>query len=262
MIEYEASTIAGTTYTDEQYAYIEGAFGQIQAGQKNGVSSQLAHFAPSVGLSQADVDDWTSQSSQLDGTLDMANVDTTWSSDDAAVTYITPSMAGFSAGVTFKPNPGGAGFANTKQAAGTTDFHNQWQAAIAYNGDLSGVGIGVDVGYAHQSADDVVGGTDGEDETAWRAGLVVAYSGFQVGGSYKAVKDVSGVKDRDRDVWDVGVAYKAGPYGVSLTYANNTYDLENSSQEPEYQQVHLGASYAMGPGHRSGWRRLLGRLRR
>jgi outer membrane protein OmpU len=255
----EANTAEGAGDADEQYAYIEGSFGRIMAGEKDGVHAQMAHIAPAVGLGIGDVDDWTGDFSLFARSQDGAtggyhNVDTTSSADIPSITYITPSLAGFSAGVTFQPNRDGARTGD--ENAETT---NRWQAAVAYNGEFSGVGIGADIAYVHADLADGFGAanpTFEDNDTIWRGGLVLSYAGFQFGGSYlqrdyAANTTVLGVRDIEDTVWDLGVAYETGPYGVSLTYANVERELDNNAgntQENEYQQVSLHGSYTMGPG--------------
>ncbi len=234
MIQLESQTNTGTPNADEQYAYIEGAFGKIQAGQKDGVFAQMAHIAPLVGFAAGDFAAFVPDTGAYNG---MQVVDTTLSDDGARVNYISPSLSGFSLGLSFAPNPGGALQANTEAATGQ---HNEWQAAVAYNGEIGGVGIGADVGYVGSS-----GNSTEQDQDAWRAGLVVSYAGFAIGGSYMKVDDVNGANNVDLTVWDAGLSYTTGPYAVGLTY--HTSDLDTALDE-EYQQVILSGSYAMGPG--------------
>lgn len=180
------------------------------------------------------------------------------SSDIPVVTYITPTLAGFSAGVSFNPGVG------ARTVNEDTTLHNRWQVALAYNGELSGVGIGADVSYitadyGNATAASTIAGLNDDMET-WRGGLVLSYAGFQFGGSYLQSEGYSsgagnaaaGNYDVENTVWDLGVAYETGPYGVSLTYAQVDRDLDNAAGaevwDGEYQQVSLHGAYTMGPG--------------
>ncbi|SOD95065.1 porin [Caenispirillum bisanense] len=240
MIQLEAQTNTGTPNADEQFAYIEGAFGQIQAGQKEGVHAQLAHEAPQYGLADDDVAAFFNPGNVL-GAAYSNIVDTTVSSDDASVSYISPSLAGFSVGLTWTPTPGGALQANQETAS-----HDQIEAAIAYNGEFSGVGIGADVAYIHTNSADVA---NLDDQTAWRAGLIVSYAGFEVGGSYLGLYDRGGLKDLDANAWNAGIGYKTGPFGVSLVYLQSDVELSATvDNDAEYRQWSLHGTYDMGPG--------------
>ncbi|MCA1940185.1 MAG: porin [Caenispirillum bisanense] len=249
VIQLEAETDAGTN-ADEQYAYIEGAFGRIMAGQKDGVLSQFAHEAPQYGLADDDVAAFFAPGNQFgSGISYFQGVDTTLAGqDNSSITYISPSLAGFSIGATYMPNPSGGMQANTvASSVATADQHDQWEVAAAYNGDLGAVNVGVDAGYLHSSGDDIVGGGSIEDATAWRAGLVLGFSGFQIGGGYLHQEDVGGVDDAQQTTWNAGLGYKTGPYGVSLVYLASNGEAPNDD-ESEYRQVSLHGSYAMGPG--------------
>ncbi|WP_404382363.1 porin [Caenispirillum salinarum] len=264
VIQLEAEVVQGAAVADEQYAYIEGAFGRITAGEVNGVGGRLAHVAPAFGLAKGDVEDWTGQAP---GMGRFNSNETTWSADDASISYVTPSLAGFSAGVTYTPTPGSALLNNNVQTSATTrETHDGLQAAIAYNGEFSGVGIGADVAYEQQTADDVVGGQDFEDLKRWRAGLVLSYAGFQFGGSYLETDNLTGANtgtiggvaltsyDEDAYAWDIGAGYTVGPYGVSLTYSATNAELAGSavgataSADSDYQQLNLNGTYDLGPG--------------
>ncbi|EKV27379.1 hypothetical protein C882_1881 [Caenispirillum salinarum AK4] len=242
VIQLEAQTNANVTFNaDEQYAYIEGAFGQLRAGQKNGILQDLAHTAPQIGISFLDAASFVPSAGLAVGTSQSKLVDTTVSDDSASVSYITPTLAGFSAGVTFNPNPGGALQANQEDGAGT---HNKFQVGLAYNGEFSGVGIGVDGSYQTEEADDAIVGAD--DPTVWRAGLNLAYAGFQAGGSYLRSEDTA---DTETTTWDAGVAYGVGPYQVGVGYVQTEVDDGTVANDvDEYRQVQLSGSYQMGPG--------------
>ncbi|GAA0574388.1 porin [Caenispirillum bisanense] len=244
MIQLEAQTNATpqNENADEQYAYIEGAFGQIQAGQKEGVHAQMAHEAPQYGLADDDFGDWFAPGDYYAGFMNGWNgLDTTLSNDDASISYISPSLAGFSVGLTWTPSPGGALQANT-----VTNAHNQYEAAIAYNGEFGGVAIGADVAYIGESGADDNNATT-TDQAAWRGGLVIGYAGFEVGGSYLRTDDNDGARGDDREVWNAGIGYRTGPYGVSITYTASTLDYGNGNKDKLYN-VYLGGTYAMGPG--------------
>ncbi|SOD92388.1 porin [Caenispirillum bisanense] len=241
MIQLEAQTNTGNPNADEQYAYIEGAFGKIMAGQKDGVLTQMAHEAPQYGLADDDVAAFFNPGNVLGASYSRLADTTVQTSDSASVHYISPSLAGFTVGASFFPAPDSALQANTE-----TSLHNQFEVALAYNGEFSGVAIGADVAYLHQSAPDA---GNLEDPHAWRAGLVVGYAGFQVGGSYLTFQDRGGVNDLDSNVWNAGIGYKTGPYGVSLVYLQSDVDLAaNTDNDAEYRQWSLHGTYAMGPG--------------
>ena len=242
MIQLEAQTNTGTPNADEQYAYIEGAFVQIQAGQKEGVHAQLAHEAPQYGLADDDFGDWFRPGDYFGNFMNGWNgLDTTLSNDDASVSYISPSLAGFSLGLTWTPSPNGALQANT-----VASNHNQYEAAIAYNGEFGGVAIGADIAYIGESgADD--NNISTTDQAAWRGGLVLGYAGFEVGGSYLRTDDNDGTRGDDREVWNAGIGYSTGPYGVSITYTASTLDYASGDKDKLYS-VYLGGTYEMGPG--------------
>ncbi|SOD95066.1 porin [Caenispirillum bisanense] len=250
VIQLEAETDSATN-ADEQYAYIEGAFGRISAGQKDGVLSQFAHEAPQYGLADDDVAAFFVPANQFgSGIAYFQGVDTTLAGqDNASITYVSPSLAGFTFGATWMPNPQGGLQDNTVASSlATAGQHDQWEAAIAYNGEFAGFAVGADAAYLQSSGDEVIGTTlEAEDASAWRAGLILGYAGFQVGGGYLKQDAVGGIEDNEQTTWNAGVGYKTGPYGVSLVYLNSNGESA-TDDESDFQQVSLHGAYEMGPG--------------
>ncbi|MCA1939490.1 MAG: porin [Caenispirillum bisanense] len=239
MVQLEAQT-NNSVNGDEQFAYVEGAFGRIRAGQKEGILSAFAHEAPQYGLADDDVAAFFDPSNVL-GANYVRGVDTTLGGqDNASIVYFSPSMAGFSIGASYMPNPGGALQANTE-----SQLHDQWEVAIAYNGDVGALQVGADAAYLGASGSD---DNALEDPHGWRAGLIVGFSGFQVGGGILRMEDTAGISGDDTTTWNAGVGYKTGPYGVSLVYLASEAEDGGSRDESEYRQVSLHGSYQMGPG--------------
>lgn len=230
----ELDAMVGDGDADEQYAYVEGAFGKVIAGQKNGVVSQMAVEAPQYGLGADELTDWV----RIDPAFNLA-ADTTSDRDDASVSYVSPQLAGFSAGLTYTPTPGGALVTDAEN-----NTHNGWEASVAYNAEYgNGIAVAADAGYMTASHAKAL--VNAEDQKGWRTGVVVGYQGIEVGGAYAKTDDFAGVKDDEQTVWQAGAGYKTGPYGVSLNYINSNTE---TAEEHDFDQWQLGATYTMGPG--------------
>ena len=82
--------------------------------------------------------------------------------------------------------------------------------------------------------------------TSWGVGLNLGFAGFTVGGSY-AEQDDAGTEDGE--VFDLGVSYETGPWGVSFTFQHGeNVDDENPGADEELDQYLLGISYALAKG--------------
>ncbi|MCF8480639.1 MAG: porin [Rhodospirillum sp.] len=222
VIQLEAQT-SNTTNADEQYVELSGSFGKIQAGQKEDAATQLAVTAPTVGSVGVN-DTYVWLGAPTSGSF--AGGDTTWSSDDATVSYFTPSFFGFSGAVSYTPTPGSA-----LVPAGTTGRDNVY-LSVGFSNEFSGVGIDADVGSVIDTS---------QDSWGIRSGLNLSYAGFTAGGSFLTMQG-SDNGANETYIWDAGVSYAVGPYAVGFTYGAN--DTTTSDQ----QSYKLGGSYNMGAG--------------
>ncbi|WP_413205714.1 porin [Rhodospirillum sp. A1_3_36] len=229
VIQLEAQTNS-TINADEQYVELSGSFGRIQAGQKEDAASQLAVTAPTVGYVSIN-DTYTWLGAPVNGGT-FAGGDTTWSSDDATVSYFTPSFYGFTGAVSYTPNPGGA------LVPGRGRGRDHVFMSVGYSNEFSGVGIDADVGSRIDTS-----------QNAWgiRSGLNLSYAGFTVGGSFMGI---AGDDTSETYVWDAGLSYAVGPYAVGFTYGQNDGAQQDGGatgvgHEASYM---VGGSYNMGPG--------------
>ncbi|MCW9001429.1 MAG: porin [Rhodospirillales bacterium] len=174
--------------------------------------------------------------------------------DSNSIRYDSPSFSGFSFGAGYT-----AETSDNEQGPNDTNTRDSmWSAKVAYSGDFDGVGVKASVGYMRRN-DAEVPGTAEDDGKAWNAGLNISYAGFTVGGSYAKVSidnnalandAVSGGMGwYDGDVFDLGVSYKTGPYGISLTYLRSEVEGDTANNDDdEVTFISLGGSYDMGPG--------------
>lgn len=222
------------------------SIGQIRIGQTKGAAYALSHAAPNVamGNNDGDVEDW------INDTLITSNQTHTASeaNDGQKIVYWTPNFSGF-AGFSYGLNINNAAIESAVDVGGTNTANDTaWDAGIAYNGEFGGVSIGADVTYQR----DFNGGTTGttvEDRESIRAGLSVGVAGFTIGGSYRDTDNEGSVKNIDSAGWDLGVAYKTGPYAVSFSYMRlEQDDAATNAQEDTAKQWVLGGSYDMGAG--------------
>jgi outer membrane protein OmpU len=241
VIQLEAQTNANAN-ADEQYVELSGSFGKIQAGQKEDAATQMGVIAPTVGSVGVNdiVEHWLGNDWYTATPIGFMGGDTTWGSDDATVSYFTPSFYGFSLGVSYTPNPGSA-----RVPDGRTTNRDSVYASLGFSNEFSGVGIDADVGTRMNTS---------EDDWQLRSGVNLSYAGFTVGGSFMTTQgsDATSANSsanntfmaEDSWVWDAGVSYEVGPYSVGFTYGGS----EGGSNGGDQSSYKLGGAYNMGPG--------------
>jgi len=212
-IELEGET--SDDQIDEQFLFVNGGFGRIELGKNDSAADSMAISAPRVGPvgpNDGGIEDWYNEA----GVIDTAPS----SGDQNRVTYFTPSLGGFQAGVSFADDSG------QNDASGNGD--NIVSAAIAYDADFDGFSLGLSVEGENQDEDDWYG-----------AGVNVGFGNFTVGGSYGHVEPDAG---EETDAFDLGVSYAMDAASVSATYA---YQEEG---DEELQAASVGLNYTLGAG--------------
>ncbi|KJE34193.1 porin [Thalassospira sp. HJ] len=230
--EDEEVTTASTTI-DEQYIFVNGGFGQVKLGQEDGAAADMSITAPSVG--PAGVND-----GDMPNFANLNNTpDNVWDDGDAhKLTYYTPVLGGFRAGVSYTMDD------EAENNDDSNSGDNVVSAGVEYNADFDGFSLGVAA----------TGESKGEGEW-YHVGANVGFGNFTVGASYglkEAEYDLnenaSTTADDDMGV-DIGVSYAMDAATVSVTYmyAEMEDDADTSGVD-EFNGVDLGLSYTLGAG--------------
>lgn len=228
---------------DEQYLYINGSFGQVKLGQEDGAAADMGITAPAVGpvgVNDGDLTNWVS-SNLADTVFD--------GGDYKRVTYYTPVLGGFRAGVSYADSDNSESNVTTKKGAAvtggdkTTTGHPVVSAGLEYNADFDGVSLGLSAVGEHSG--------DGE----WYSfGTNIGFGNFTVGGSYGHKDKEFGENENvvyaatadDTSAFDLGIAYAMDAAKVSLSYAHGK--ATTGTDGDDVDTVDLGLAYALGAG--------------
>lgn len=234
---------------DQQYLYINGGFGSIKMGAVDGTASDMAIKAPKAG--GYSIEDWTN---------DDFNMDTNYYyGDTQKVTYSTPVLGNFSAGVSYAHSSESEDD-DTKAMKGLEA--SIWDAGIKFERDFGGVSL--DVSAVGQFTNPRVG-ADGqadfyyENGKSYTLGANVGFGNWTVGGSYGGHNEWFDNTRKDAKGFDLGVSYSMDAANVALTYAwekREAYDLNdtattlltNENGEAKVQALSLGLDYTIGDG--------------
>jgi hypothetical protein len=222
---------------DEQYIYVDGAFGRLLIGSENG-APYLMHYglrSNGIGLDEGDVNNWIAGST---GALRITNATTLIDNDQNKITYFSPRVNGFQIGATFQPDADDINA--VVPAAGGAEADNRrdngYGLGANYTTSVADMSVRASVGFAD------AGGSVAGNETALSLGLQLGFGGFTASFAYGEHENDTAVQDRN--IFGVSVAYNAGPAGVSIGYVRGE-DSDNDLQQDAFE---LGASYAVGPG--------------
>ncbi len=264
-IEFNVDEGDETDTIEESYAYFSGSWGRVNFGEEDGAAYLLQVAAPSA---DKNVDGLRAY---IDGVNKNVLVDTAYTGltstqgldydqaltgNDTKLTYLSPVISGFQAGVTYAPDAGTAG---EETGVRTTDVDQDFGAALEvagrYEGEFEGVGVTFGLGYSHVDLEENTATAVGDatdDRAAWNVGLDLDIGPFGIGASYKEddhgeVQNAanSGSID-DEETFVVGADYTTGPFKLGASY----YDAENvnGTEELDAKRYTGGVVYTYGPG--------------
>lgn len=260
-IEFQAAT-SDVLNSDEANIFLEGSFGRFELGDQDGAGSELVVMAPFVGIGQVRgsyVDfvpaaDRGYRASETGADTYLKALDTL---DATKITYYTPVISGFQAGVSYAPERDSAEDGEDVQFLNNAGNHKDaYELGLAYKGEFSGVSVRVGGQYNGASAKD---GSGREDISAWGLGAQLGYNGFTFGGGYKSDGDSAqpvGVANDDTTGWNMGLTYAAGAWSVGASYAVVDFDEAATPFEVtgatgaggDYTAYGIGAGYKVAPG--------------
>jgi hypothetical protein len=246
--------------TDEQWAFIEGAFGQVRLGMEDPPIFLMHYAAPDAGLGLSY--GWASYSfvpnptttaaasnrlgasvvSTADNTRQIVGgydnpINTTrqrMEDDDSnKIIYYTPRIEGFQFGVSYAPTAIQDAVAGTPQPGGrSASYSDGWSVGLNFVRKFNPVDIALSGGYIlWEHNPQVVKAQHPEAASPWAftLGTNIGFAGFTFGASYAEVKDlrysqVSSLTMNGGKSWDVGLQYDFGATSVSIGYFEGWVD--------------------------------------
>lgn len=271
----EADADGADNFTmDESYAYFSGSWGRVNFGEEDGAAYLLQVAAPSA---DSNIDGLRQYLSPVNYGIspvgaaiagfalpfDGIDYDNDIARNAEKLTYLTPVMNGFQAGVSYSPDLGTnliapAGIAltnpatvsqgsslfstNTDDAAG--QYGSVYEVGARYEGQMDNVGFTFGGGYSH--ADLEASATGYDDFKEWNVGLDVDVAAFGLGVVYTENNNGFDVND-ENETWVVGADYTTGPFKLGASYLNNENDAIGGV-DLETDRYTGGVVYTYGPG--------------
>ncbi len=289
----------------ETSSYVESMFGHLSAGSMTGVVDSMSVSGASVARATGGIDgDWkywvnpnihddtptattpvannperTVAANFINRPTLPSNYDAGGEASAAKVSYMTPTYAGFKAGLSYIPDIEQHGStnlshivlknANTNATDPTLGFKNIWSGGLHYAGKMSNVGLKASLlGETGDAKNATLAGTNPvrnrHDLRAWTIGGSMNMSGFTLAASYGdwgksgVHKALAGGKKRST-YWTLGGSYEYGAMGASVTYMeskragiDSTLTAASTNvalaKAKQHRNVSLGLDYKMAPG--------------
>jgi predicted porin len=151
--------------------------------------------------------------------------------------YVSPTIAGFTVGATYQPDPdtdGGDDANGLVVPPDGADDANQFAIGASFVREFDGIGFAIGGGYL---------GNESLDQ--WHLGAEIGYAGFTVAGFYNTSDEDPAIGGEQEDTWAVGAMYETGPWSFGGGYARQ--DLDDAGVD-ERNFVHVGGGYDLAPG--------------
>ncbi len=244
--------------SDESYVYFSGDWGRFNVGAENGAGYLLQVAAPSADSNVDGIVQYVSPfvaAVDLDGSTIIETDElglgagalsyamSTGKMDK--ITYLSPVMSGFQAGLSFTPDASG----NSDSFGIDTDEDDDgvlgeiYELAVRYEGDFENVGVIAGAGYALGIEEGSSPTTD--DVESWNVGLDLDIAAFGIGAIYmEDNQGLAGVGSGDLETMVVGADYTTGPFKLGVSY----YNAEDKAFDVEFDRYTAGVIYEYGPG--------------
>jgi predicted porin len=253
----------------KSYGYIGSDFGQVRIGDDDDARRQKALTAPVAGggdLFGANTPDMTFFNGGPGTNTTMKKLE--GDKRVSRLAYYSPTIAGFSFGVSYAPGgeKGGTGMANAPVNTATNNINavnDAVSVGLGYSGKFSDISLDAYAGASNghrviaTSATTGTGiRTGGNNPTAVGGGAVVGFGPFKFGGAYERLYDrdlpnstttVAGAH-QTRNTWDIGPEFIAGPFSVSIDWTRGLWGNINGNSSGTLDTISLPVDYVLGPG--------------
>jgi hypothetical protein len=257
---------------DQQFAYLGGDWGKVEAGDADGAADKLAIYAPSdfgTGGVTGKYYQYLNSGTIFDGTSGYTSIAAgnkrykAFDSETASkLSYYTPRIAGFQAGASYAPD--GAGQGNRDDRVGNDGdldslysqatnkaFENYVEVGANYETDFDDIALAVGGSYVYAGSKGDFNNTKVENLDAYQVGANVGFMGFTLGGGYvwqgEAGITESTANKQDSTGYNFGLQYETGPFivGANALFAENQGYSNKDNQLDVYS---VGATYVVAPG--------------
>lgn len=234
MVQLEAGTDSATTdqVIDEAYMTVDTSFGRFIVGNVKNVSNQMSVLAPDTSTLAMQESDFRRLISVPVGFS--YNKSSYASLDDISTkfSYITPTLSGFTFGVSLMPGNSVKGQDADNLLIGTNrvkPFKHGADTTLVFEHDFGSFNLSTSASYTMYKPNmrqNGVAVSKEQDIHQYGGGLSIKAGNLTVGGSYfnvnmkreiaAALNNVANIANGE--IWDFGIQYAAGPYEFGLNF--------------------------------------------
>lgn len=252
------ATAGGSSSLDERFVFFRGGFGQIRIGQVESARQSMTKFAPS-GNYNFGVNSPFFIFANPGNAAGFFNVrtydDGLGNEDNIKLIYYSPTFNGFRLGASYSPEDGNNGQygGNAGDAAG--GFQNNASVSGEFNKSFGDFSLGIMLGWEGYVVENC-GATANlqaceNNPDSMQFGGSIGFGEWSIGGGYLETEQLAhnaAGTGRERQDFDLGVAWWHGSFGVGLQYGQAELDIVADNTTDELKIYELNATYVLGPG--------------
>lgn len=235
---------------DENWLEVETAFGSFLIGGND----NAGYNAGGIGYTLSILG--TAAQDQTFG-FTPASIGTISQTDNIAIHYYSPSIAGFEIGVSYANDvvdgpDGDAGSDNANDGDTATDTNDdQYAIGANYQNSFGDFDLAIGGSYIYSEVDNAIADADSSDqdieETEWGVGVELGFAGFTLTGRYEDEDNEDGTVDTEITRYSGSLGYGTGPWNFVLGAAFEDTEVEGGDETEEFK-IHGGAQYTLGDG--------------
>jgi len=275
----------GSAALDERYVFFSGSFGQIQVGQHESARQQMTNFAPSGNYNfGVNTPFFIFGNPGNTAFKPFANVrtydDGLGSEDGIKLIYFSPTFNGFRLGASYAPDDSFNGAYGGNTTDGLGKLQNNASVSAEFSNNFGDFNIRVMAGYetykletcnvnaagtgvvasfvtnltpARATAPIIRTAADqncNDSPDSMQFGGTISFGEWAIGGGYLESAQIGNTgtgAGRDREDFDLGIAWWSGAYGVGLQYGQAELD-DAAGLTDQFNLVELNGTYVLGPG--------------
>ncbi|MBT3926082.1 MAG: porin [Rhodospirillaceae bacterium] len=248
----------GSAALDERFVFFRGGFGQLRIGQIESARQSMTVFAPS-GNYNFGVNSPFFIFANPGNAAGFFNVrtydDGLGNEDNIKLVYYSPTFNGFRLGASYSPEDGNNGQYGGNAGDAASGFQNNASVSAEFHKTFGSVSLGLMLGWegyvVEQCGATAAVQTCDNNVDSTQIGGSVGFGEWSIGGGWLETEQTTfnaNGSSRDREDFDLGVAWWHGPFGVGLQYGQAELDIAADNTTDELKIYELNATYVLGPG--------------
>lgn len=248
---------------EDSFVYAAGKWGRLSLGMEDGAAFMLQVAAPSAnddvdGL-ETFVSPFSFATSALAGThfeTDVSAHGLDYDNDLTAgidkLTYLTPVIGGFQAGVSYTPDvanfdPASRSLNGNNPDHALDEYGDAWEVGARYERKISdAVSYIAGAGYTSVNTEQTNASSTIDTFKEWNTALDFDIGAYGIGAVYTE-NNGGAVRDNDSKTWVVGTDYTIGPVKYGASWLSNSHQ-ESATATIRTNRVTGGVVYEYGPG--------------